>query len=213
MKNYKILLIGFSAFAILGIGFFLFLYFEIDGTFIGRNYSKEDLITNYQNQIKEINEAVTYYKSILPENYSTSIEFKNDNSLAMIHLYRDSIVDNNWNLEMGTPKIDSILTVLNWTDRELHTLREKLKQANCRSIGGNIDRVSVGWQRSGMGILSYEIYQQTLTQEQIDLFHNECDYVYYKDNIFLAYESSLAGNHCFPEYYKERDKTQGVQSK
>lgn len=181
-------------------GIYLFIHFSFDGIFTGPSYNKKDLIENYEARTNEILDVTNYYKSILPDGASMEIEFENDNKLRIFHVKSESNYQRNWHLKVKTPKVDSLLTKLNWTTNELEILKEKLDKANCISIAGN-DPVVIGWKRSGMGMFSYYIFDNNLEKDKIEDYNDGCHYSFYKNNIFLKYDVGAIGPECFPEFY------------
>jgi hypothetical protein len=186
-------------------GFYLFLHIAFDGIFTGPSYDKKDLIENYEARTDEIIDVKNYYKSILPDEVSVTIEFDNDKELGIFHVKADSVYQSNWNLKIKSPKVDSLLTELNWTTKELRMLKEKLDRANCISIAGNTP-VVIGWQRSGMGKFSYLIFDQNLDESKINEYNDGCYNIFYKDNIVLEYGGGAIGPQCFPDFYRNKDK-------
>lgn len=186
-------------------GFYLFLHIAFDGIFTGPSYDKKDLIENYEARTDEILDVKNYYKSILPDGASVTIEFDNDKELGIFHVKTDSIYQSNWNLKIKTPKVDSLLTELNWTTKELRILKEKLDKANCISIAGK-DPIVIGWQRSGMGMFSYNIFDSDLEKDKIEDYNDGCTYIFYKDNIVLEYGGGAIGPQCFPGFYRNKDE-------
>ena len=80
---------------------------------------------------------------------------------------------------------------------KLEKLRASLVKANCISID-NRQPVEVGFARSGMGKYYYLIFDSNLTAKQINDYNNDCEYIFYKDNIVLMYGSGATGSLCFP---------------
>lgn len=183
-------------FSIFG-GFYLFLHIAFDGIFTGSSYNKKDLVENYEERKEEILDAKNYFKSILPNGASVEIEFDNNKELGIFHVKVDSINQRNWNLKIKSPKVDSLLTELNWSTKELKILKEKLDKANCISIAGK-EPVVIGWQRNGMGIFSYVVFDQNLSDDKIEDYNDGCTNIFYKDNIVLEYVGGAIGMQCFP---------------
>ena len=206
----KAILIILGILGTLFVGFLIFLHFAFDGLFTGPSYNKSDLISNYEKQKSEIIDVRDYYKSILPENKSVSIEFGKGKDLEIFHFRNDSIYESNWNLKIGTPKVDSLLNELHWTENELNKLQEMLKSANCISIAGT-EPIVIGWQRSGMGKFSYVIFDQNLNEDKINDYNDGCTNIFYKDNLILEYGGGAIGMQCFPEFYKNKE-TEGKGS-
>jgi hypothetical protein len=206
-KGLKGLLILFAIVLLIFGGFYLFLHFAFDGIFTGPSYDKKDLVENYEERTEEILDAKNYFKSILTDGASVTIEFDNDKELGIFHVKVDSIYQSNWNLKIVSPKVDSLLTELNWSTKELEILKEKLDKANCISIAGK-DPVVIGWQRSGMGIFSYNIFDKNLDENKIEDYNDGCTYIFYRDNIVLEYGGGAIGMQCFPEFYKNNSKNE-----
>lgn len=185
--------------------FYLFLLIAFDGIFTGPTYDKKDLIENYEARTDEILDVKNYYKSILPDGASVTIEFDDDKKLGIFHVKADSIYQSNWNLKITSSKVDSLLTKLNWTTKELRILKEKLDNANCISIAGK-NPVVIGWQRSGMGKFSYLFFDQNLDESKINEYNDGCYNIFYKDNIVLEYGGGAIGPQCFPDFYRNKDK-------
>lgn len=204
-RTLKVLLIIFGILLLIFGGFLLFLHIAFNGLFTGPSYDKQDLIENYEIKSQEIIEVKSYFKSILPENTYVSIEFDNDKELGVFHVEVDSTYQSNWNLKIKSHKVDSLLTELNWTTKELKNLKEKLDKANCISISGRNDPIIIGWQRSGMGKFSYLIFDQNLDENKIKDYNDGCLNVFYKDNIVLQYGGGAIGMQCFPEFYKNKE--------
>lgn len=203
----KVLFIIFGIILLIFGGFLLFLYIALDGLFTGPSYDKKDLIENYEKQTTEIIDAKNYFKSIVPNGASVTIEFDDDDKeLGIFHVKIDSTYQSNWNLKITSNKVDSLLTELKWTTRELKTLKEKLDKANCISISGTNDPIVIGWQRSGMGMFSYVIFDQNLNENKIKDYNDGCTYIFYKDNVVLEYSGGAIGMQCFPEFYRNKEK-------
>ena len=200
----KVLLIFSGIILLIFGGFLLFLHIAFDGIFTGPSYDKNDLIENYEQRKIEILDVKKYYKSILPEGSYVDIEFKNDNELGIFHVRIDSVFQSNWNLKIESPKVDSLLTELKWSTKELKILKEKLDKANCISIAGK-EPIVIGWQRSGMGMFSYVIFDQNLNKDKIEDYNDGCTNIFYKENIVLQYGGGAIGMQCFPEFYKNKE--------
>ena len=203
-KALKGLLIYFGIILLIFGGFYLFIFIAFDRIFTGPYYDKEDLIVNYEKRKEEILDVKKYFKSILPDRASVTIEFDDDKELGIFHVEANGIYQSNWNLKIKSPKVDSLLNELNWTTKELRILKEKLDKANCISIAGK-DPVVIGWQRSGMGMFSYNIFDNNLEKDKIVDYNDGCTYIFYKDNIVLEYGGGAIGPQCFPEFYKKKD--------
>lgn len=202
----KVLLIIFGIVLLIFGGFMLFLHIAFNGLFTGPSYDKKDLIENYEKRTTEIIEAKNYFKSIVPDDARVTIEFDNDKELGIFHVKVDSIYESNWNLKIKSPKVDSLLTELKWTTKELKILKEKLDKVNCISISGANDPIVIGWQRSGMGKFSYVIFDDNLKENKIKDYNDGCTYIFYKENVVLEYGGGAIGMQCFPEFYRDKEQ-------
>lgn len=57
-----------------------------------------------------------------------------------------------------------------------------------------------------MGIFSYVIFDQNLSENKIEDYNDGCTYIFYKDNVVLEYSGGAIGMQCFPEFHREKDK-------
>lgn len=163
------------------------------------SYSKKDLIQNYQAKTKEIYALKNYAERIIPPGKKVSIEFENDNTLSIFHLYTDKISTNNWNLPINSSKTDSLLKELGWTKKTLSTLKERLDDANCISIE-NRTPFNIGFQRSGMGLYFYNLFDKPLSDSLKKQYNDGCIYILYNDKVALEYGGGAVGPQCFENY-------------
>lgn len=187
--------------SILGIGLLLFFGFVIvmvivlDGIFEGENFSKKDLIKNYENNKNQIFEVKRYFKSIVPEEVYVDIEF-GKKEIEIFHLKKNGTYDSNWNLSYQSQKIDSLLQKSEWSKEQMNILKEKLSKANCISIeSGN--PVTIGWQRSVMGKYFYKVFDYNLDESQRGEYDDNCNFIFYQENIVLEYGGGAIGSQCF----------------
>lgn len=167
----------------------------LDGLFEGEIYSKEELVENYEKNQSQILEAKRYFESILPDDVNVDIEF-GKKEIEIFHLKKNEIYDSNWNLEYQSEKTDSLLSELEWSKEQMNTLKEKLTTANCVSINSGYP-ITIGWQRSGMGMYFYKIFDFNLNERQIEEYNDSCTFIFYKENIVLEYGGGLIGPQCF----------------
>jgi len=186
----------------------IFLLFSVAvcafGYYIGvfdRNYSKKDLIENYNLKSKEITEVRNYIKTTTPDNKAVMIEFDGNQKLVYFHVTVDDRRDWNYDLLINSPKTDSLLHKLGWTQETLSTLKSKLDNANCISVESG-EPCTIGYQRSGMGMYHYKIFNQTLNDSLKKQYNDGCTYIYYKDNVVLEYGGGAIGRQCFEDEKK-----------
>jgi hypothetical protein len=175
--------------------------------------SKEELIKNYEEKKAEILNLKIEYQKYVPENYIIFIEFEPESKilnvpeLISIKVYKTifnnetnrnsmSKVSENWNLKLNSSELKEVLKTINWTDSTLIQIKSLLIKANCISIE-NGDVTTIGYARSGMGLYSYKLFENTLNSDLIGTYNNGCEYIYYKENIVLEYGGGAIGPQCF----------------
>jgi hypothetical protein len=180
-------------------GSYLFLHIVFGGFFTdsGPFYDKQDLIENYESKKTEILEVKNYVEEKNSTDIYFDIEFENDD-LGIFHVEKDGDFNSNWNLELDSPKTDSLLTLIGWTKNDLKLLKDKLDKANCTSVASG-NPITIGWQRSGMGKFSYNIFNENLTDTLISQYNGGCTHIFYKENVVLEYGGGAIGPQCFPE--------------
>lgn len=162
-------------------------------------YRKKDLIENYTLKSREINELKQYVELITPKHKTVDIEFDNNRNLGIFHVIEEGNYDNNWNVPINSLKADTLLNKLHWNRQILKTLKEKLDKANCISV--NTDKpFTVGFQRSGMGIYFYKIFDKLLTDSLKKEYDDGCTFIFYKDNIVLEFGGGAIGQQCFENF-------------
>lgn len=182
--------------------------------------SKKELIENFENHKAEILNVKREYAKLVPENYIVYIEFEPASKILTtpeqitIKIYRiktdtaksDSdviqrndnleVVSQNWNLIPNSKELQEIIISIGWTNETLTKIKELLDSANCVSVeNGQI--TTIGYARSGMGKYSYKIFDNQLTENQKQEYDNDCEYIFYKDNIVFEYGGGAIGPQCF----------------
>lgn len=152
----KKIIIGISIVLGLGLVAFIGWWVMLISAFGGfdKDYSITDLKENFEENKAAIYELKKYYREIVPDDYFVEIEFENDNTLG-----RFGIKDYNsngpmfleWDLEIKTERMDSILKPIGWTRETLKTLKDKLDNADCIQIESG-EPTKIGFKRSGMGM-------------------------------------------------------------
>jgi hypothetical protein len=203
MKSGLLKTVGTSIFTltkvlvIIGLAFYLFIRW-----LFGPVYQTEDLIRNYEKHEKEILEVKDYFTSILPPDTYVDIEFEGKHPDIFHVRLPGKTFESNWNLRLNSPKTDSLLIKLNWSQEVLRTLCKKLRKAECISVSGE-DDIKIGWQRSLMSKYYYRLFDENLNQDQIKLYSDSCIYQIYKPKVVLEYGSGAIGSLCFPEFRKD----------
>jgi len=170
-------------------------YLGLRSLFHVKRVSKSEMIENYEKYKSEINDAMIYYKSILPEESKCTIEF-DENEIYRFSLYQNDTSYYSSTTNKNSTPIDSLLEKLNWTSLELNTLQTKLEKANTISIGGK-ERIEFGWFRTGPAMYSVEVHPENLSIKEIRMNNDSCRSIFYKDNIVFTYGGGAFGPYCF----------------
>lgn len=170
------------------------------------HYTKKDLIANYENRKSAILAVKDYFATTVPPHKSVEIEFTDSYTLARLEVSSlDSAtgatifpIFQQWDLSTTSPKVDSVLAALHWTQDTLKRLKRKLDVAFCISVGSG-DPCEVGFQRSGMGMFSYELFTKPIADSLKDTFNNGCTDIIYDSTVVLEYSGGAIGPQCFPK--------------
>lgn len=193
----KWVLISLGVGGLLLFGYVLFVIVSLAGVF-ETTYSKKDLIENYNTKSTEILELKDYFKTIVPAKTSVTVEFDGNRTLSIFHVTTNGKYDSNWGIKVNSSQTDNLLKKLGWTHETLSTLKDRLHEADCISIESG-EPSTIGYQRSGMGMYFYKIFNQPLTDSLKNKYNDGCTYIYYKDNIVLEYGGGVVGPQCFEE--------------
>lgn len=169
-------------------------------------YTKEDLIKNYRKNEHEILGLKKYFSSIVPADKKVEIEFENDNQLFRFGVYPmdpktkwiNYPIFLEWNLDVHSKKVDSVLKSMKWNLETLRNIKEKLDAANCIQIESG-EPTKIGFQRSGMGMFIYNVFDNPLSDSLKQRFNSNCQYRIFSDKLVFEYGSGAVGSDCFPK--------------
>jgi hypothetical protein len=192
----------------------------------GCGKNKSDLINNYEERSKEIISLKEYYFKIVPSNYLVRIRY-NSNRNVDLAVYESKIDSEEydlffqkWNIDLDnyieTPQTDyqkkyegktNSLELtkkkLNWNDKTFNELKFKLDNAGCIGItSGNPTEVEYGYR--ALAVYSYLIFDDNLDKEQQKEYSNDCNLLFYKDNVVLCYGSGAIGDDCNTEFKRKK---------
>lgn len=105
-------------------------------------------------------------------------------------------------LTLSSKKCDFLFLILGWTKNDIESLKLKMDLANCISIS-NFKNHTIGYRRSLMSKFGYIIYDENLNDLQLSQFKNQCEEIFYRDNVVLEYGSGATGSICFPDRFKK----------
>ncbi|PWS28530.1 hypothetical protein DHW03_01345 [Pedobacter yonginense] len=185
----------------IGTGLMLFLGYYVYSIIIlfaifEQTYDKQDLIENYRLRKKSIYEVKRFAKSIIPKDKVITIEFESNSELFIFHISDKSGITQNWSVDLDSKKTNSLLAKLGWTKQTIYTLKEKLDEADCISIK-NTEPFTIGYQRSGLGIYFYNIFDKPMSEDQKKEYNDGCTHILYNDFVALEYGGGAVGPQCF----------------
>lgn len=194
-------------FIVLGVGggicliCFLVMFFMIASAagFFDKNYSVSDLKEEYFSKETEIKSLINYYNKIKPENYSVDIEFEDDdilNRLTVVSKDSSKVIYQNWNVNRSVLQTAELKDLVGWDESEIITLKNKLDEANCISVEEG-EPLKIGFKRSGMGMFSFNIFQEINTER--NEYNNGCEYILVNRHLALQYGGGAIGSQCFPD--------------
>ncbi len=182
--------------------------------------SKKELIENFEHKKSEIQRLKNEYQKLVPKNYIVDIEFKPESKIftiteeisVKIYKLKDKtekentddvqrtdglkVISQNWNLKPNSNELEKVIKSIGWTNETLDEIKKLLNEANCISIqNGKV--TTIGFARSGMGKYSYKIFDKPLNEKEKIEYNNNCEYIFYKDNIVLEYGGGAIGSQCF----------------
>jgi hypothetical protein len=170
--------------------------------------SKAALTKNIDTNYKNIDNLKKEYYKLVPAHYIVSIEFNppdhimkdNENIDLCIISDKDNetTTTQDWGLDYHSAKLDSMLTMIGWNYETLKKIKSLLMAAHCVSVeNGKV--CTIGFARSGMGKYSYELFDKDLTADEIKRNNDDCDFIFYRNNIVLEYGGGAVGPQCFPD--------------
>ena len=198
----KIVLKAFLIIFGIGLLFFIIWIIVIISAFGGfdKDYSVTELKEHYIENKNELIEIKNFINSVTPLGKNVHIEFDNDKALGIFHLSTKTETEiersNNWDLEINSTKTDSLLDELGWTKETLITLKYKLDKAKCISVS-NGEPTKIGFQRSGMGMYSFNLFEKPLPKSEYATYNDSCTYILVNNKMVLEYGGGAIGSQCF----------------
>lgn len=188
---------------IIGVVIYVGMIFSAMGLF-DKTYDTADLISNYNSKRKEIYEVKNYINKITPKYKNVAVEFESNNEIARLDIIpidtgrgSDLTGFTDWHLKIGSHKVDSLMSLLGWKTNNLHTLKEKLDNANCISVQSG-EPSKIGFQRSGMGMYFFNVFDKPMQDSIKRKYNDSCIYIYANNQLILEYGGGAVGPQCFP---------------
>ena len=101
-----------------------------------------------------------------------------------------------WHLKINSERMDSIIKNIGWTKETLKSIKEKLDRANCIQIESG-EPAKIGFQRSGMGMYSFNVFDNPIPDSLRDHYNDSCTYILVNDRLVLEYGGGAIGPQCF----------------
>ncbi|WP_445749236.1 hypothetical protein [Polaribacter sp.] len=194
----KKILIGLSI--VVGIGLLIFVGYivMIIHAFGGfdKDYSVTELKENFEAKKTEIYEIKNFVNKIMPSGKLVHIEFEDNNTMFIFHVNEDDKFENNWDVKINSAKADTLLKKLGWKLEDLKTLKEKLDKANCIGVSSG-EPCKINFQRSGMGMYSFNVFDQPISDTLIEQYNDSCTYILVNRKLALEYVGGAIGRQCF----------------
>jgi len=182
----------------IGLAIFVVYMFMIIVAFGGfdKDYSVTELKENFEAKKDEIYEVKNYVDKIISPNKLVHIEFEDNNTLGIFHVKVGDNFESNWDLKINSGKVDTLLQKLGWTLETLKTLKYKLDKANCIGVTSG-EPCNISFQRSGMGMYSFNIFDKSIPDSLIASYNDSCTYILVNDKLVLEYGGGAIGSQCF----------------
>lgn len=205
-KDLKWIIIIFGGGLLLLIALVLAFSFFIFDFGNGKRYSKEDLINNYQIKGIELYQLKDFYNKLVPGDKVVEIEFTSNKEIARLAVTNLNSISKHdekqyfceWNLDIQSDKVDSIISALGWTQTTLSNIKFHLDKANCIGVS-NGDPADIWFQRSGSGMYSYKLFSEAIPDSIRSQVNGSCSHILYNDKVILEYGSGAVGSDCFPK--------------
>lgn len=188
------------------IGGLCVVYFIVMALMIGyafgsfdKSYSVTELKEEYYSKENEIEDLINYYNQIKPKNYSVEIEFKNDkilNRLTVTSKDSSKVIFQGWDVDSSILQTKKFKETVGWDEKEIEILKNKLYNADCISVEEG-EPLKIGFKRAGMGMFSFNIFQEINTDRSG--YNNGCEYILVNRYFALQYGGGAIGAQCFPD--------------
>ncbi len=185
--------------------------------------SKKGLTENYDENKTGIIELKEYFAKIVPEKFLVRIRYNSSDNIDLFvyqpieNSEKRELLFQQWDLDIDdyepeyprsdydkkyhgkTNSLETVKEKLNWSDKTITELYNKLDNVNCMGISSrNPTEIEYGFK--GMGVFSYLVFDQNLNPEMQEKYSDDCSQMFYKENIVLNYGSGAIGSFCTPEF-------------
>jgi len=193
---------------LLGISLLFFLGWWIVTTaaFGGfdRDYSVADLREHFEERETDIYALKNYFNHIVPEHQLVDIEFETNETIERLGIQgldSNTLVPNTsqileWELKTNSAEAEHLMVALGWTSQTLDSLKKMLDKAGCISIQSG-EPTRIGFQRSGLGLYFFNVFNQAVPVESRMLYKDSCTYIWGNEKLVLEYRGGAVGHPCF----------------
>jgi hypothetical protein len=195
----RTIVIFFIVLAVLAFGFYYYRHLVFTGTF-DKKYTREELTQNFIQHENEFADLVTYFNSKVPNDKKQRVSFGLSKGNKVSLIIYPTVIDpankiiEKENLELGSPELDSALTILGWTNETAKVLKDKLSKTNCdwirtTEVYGN--PIEVYNNQSGWGSFSYRVFEMPLSDSLIQIHGKAISNSEFGKRVVLDYSSAL----------------------
>ncbi|WP_299364505.1 hypothetical protein [Winogradskyella sp.] len=186
---------------------------------------KADLIENYEKHERQIHEAIRFFEDIIPKKFIVRIRYNSFDRIDLVVYEKENNSEENellfhkWDLDIDnyieepqttyerkyngkTNSFELVKRKLNWTNDTFRNLYAKLESANCIGIS-NWKPIEVEYGFNGLGVYSYKIFKNKLSEDELKRHNDGCNNIYYKDKVVLSYIGGAIGMQCFEDFYQQ----------
>ena len=182
----------------------------------------EGSFKNYEQKEKEIKELTAFFKTIIPKDHLVFIRFNSDNNIdfkvdQINFMEKDSWKTNSlftkygqfhrWDVPFENRDLNQVIDFINWDMGKIDELRDKLKNANCISVGTRFETISkervlaisIEYPTYELYSLSYKIFDKQLNEISFNQLQERCNLKSINKEVFLEYGGYARGSNCFPD--------------
>lgn len=163
-------------------------------------------------QVYEINkekmeELVEYTDQALDDSTYVKLEFE-DGEAAIFHVSSkgDSYIRQSWN-DQAERRKDSLMKVVGLTPEEYEEISHRLDRMGCIGIAKDTShpngKTIIYFCRVGMGMYSFILFDNPISQEEKDEFMKSYEYIPYSDRVIFQYGGGAFGKQYFTKEERE----------
>lgn len=195
----KTWLIFFIGLVIVAFAFYCYRHLLFAGTF-DKKYTREKLTENFVRNESKFDELVTFFnaKIINVKEQTVSFGLSKANKVSLI--ISPNVIDpanktiGGNDLELGSPKLDSALVLLQWTNETVGALKDKLAKTNCdwiRTTEIYGKPVELYPNQKGWSSFAYRVFDMPLPDSLVQIHGRPISNSEFGRRVVLDYSSAL----------------------